>query len=176
METDGVRHWIHDYHPYRRGYNTEFQAIDRLILDLKDGKEFGIAWAVEELKRELRIFRTHGPLLVVVPPHDPARHTEQGIRQAAKRLVVARAWNGLAPGIDCLHRTRSVAKKAMGGSRDLAGELETVGVVNERILLGRYVLLLDDVTTSGTTLKAGTQILGDAGAREVVEIAIGRTV
>jgi len=48
-------------------------------------------------------------------------------------------------------------------------------VRNESVVKGRQVLLLDDVTTTGTSLKAGKYLIERAGAKIVALLALART-
>lgn len=66
-------------------------------------------------------------------------------------------------------------KKTSGGIRNRNTEIESLGMENENIVKGKQVLLLDDVTTSGTSLYAGKAILEKAGAKLVVLYALAIT-
>jgi len=66
-------------------------------------------------------------------------------------------------------------KKTFGGIRNLNSEIESLGIENENIVKGKQVLLLDDVTTSRTSLNAGKHILEKAGAKLVVMHALALT-
>ncbi len=48
-------------------------------------------------------------------------------------------------------------------------------VRNEGIVKGRQVLLMDDVTTTSTSLKAGRCVIEQAGAKLVALLALAKT-
>jgi len=48
-------------------------------------------------------------------------------------------------------------------------------VADETVVKGRQVLLLDDVTTTGTSLKAGKYLIERAGAEMVALLALAKT-
>ena len=64
----------------------------------------------------------------------------------------------------------------MGGERNLQKEIRSLTVRNENIIKGQQVLLMDDITTTGTSLKAGKIVLKRAGAKIVALLAIGKTI
>ena len=47
-------------------------------------------------------------------------------------------------------------------------------VLNERRVLGKKVLLIDDVATTGATLRACSKVLNDAGAKRVEAAVFAR--
>ncbi len=78
-------------------------------------------------------------------------------------------------GTSVIKRIKEMPKKTSGGIRDLSTEIESLKVENENIIKGKQVLLLDDVTTSGTSLIAGKHILEKVGAKIVVMHALALT-
>jgi len=59
--------------------------------------------------------------------------------------------------------------------RSLEEERDSLTIDNEEIIRCKQVLLLDDITTRGTSFKAARQKLMDAGATLVAAIALGQT-
>jgi predicted amidophosphoribosyltransferase len=113
-----------------------------------------------------------GTVLVPVPTH-PARARRRGYDQAQ---VLARALAGRSglPVTRCLRRTGSRARQLGAGraERLQAGRLELHchGPAPER------ATLVDDVHTTGATLRAAALALRAAGARDVVAITWARTL
>jgi hypothetical protein len=82
----------------------------------------------------------------------------------------------ISNGTDVLVRTKTVTPKHLGGIRgDINYEMESLYVQDADLIRGKEVLLLDDVTTSGASLKAGKELLLRAGAKLVVPFALGET-
>ena len=94
-----------------------------------------------------------------------------GIRTIARRLCT----HSTIDGTDVIIRISEIEKKATGGSRNLKLEIESLGIRNEEIVKGRHVLLLDDVTTTGTSLMAGKIQMLRAGAKTVALLALAET-
>jgi predicted amidophosphoribosyltransferase len=62
----------------------------------------------------------------------------------------------------------------MRGERNITKHLNSIEVINQHLIKGQIVILLDDVCTSGNTLAACTQLLMEAGAAEVKQHALLR--
>lgn len=73
-----------------------------------------------------------------------------------------------------LRRTETISKAAITGERDEDKNLETLEVASN--ISGKTVLLVDDVTTSGSSRRAAQQKLQEAGANIVFFLAIGQTL
>jgi len=96
------------------------------------------------------------------------------MRTIAKRLCEYSSQR--IDGTDVLLRVFEIPKKSMGGERNLQKEIRSLTVRNENIIKGQQVLLMDDITTTGTSLKAGKIVLKRAGAKIVALLAIGKTI
>ena len=110
--------------------------------------------------------------IVPVPLH-AVREREREFNQAA--LLAQRLASHLRlPVIQCLKRTQATLPQA-GFDRshrlkNLEGAFEIKGKVTE----GASLLLVDDVTTTGTTLNACAEVLMEAGAGEVCAVTVAR--
>lgn len=112
-----------------------------------------------------------GVAIAVVPSHDPAK-VSSGIRDIAQTLAKRKSR---IDATSCLVRHKRVNKKSDGGERSEEIDLKSISVVNEQLIAGKLVLLLDDVTTTGSSLAACRKLLLDAGAKAVQSFAIGKT-
>ena len=72
-------------------------------------------------------------------------------------------------------RKYTVPKKHDGGYRDIDKEIDSLSIQNEHIIKNKTVIVLDDITTSGVSMKAAINILEDAGAKKVYGFAIAKT-
>ena len=94
-----------------------------------------------------------------------------GIRTIAEKLCSS----PLIDGTNVITRSEEIEKKATGGSRNWTSEINSIAINDEGIINEKKILLLDDVTTSGTSLLAGKHILKKAGAKLVVMLALAKT-
>jgi ComF family protein len=133
---------------------------------------FGIAVA----RRWARV--GSGAEVVVPVPVHADRERQRGYDQAALIAVVAARELGL-PVVRALERRRAtIAQFELGRDRratNVAGAfaLRNGGSVRATVV-GRWVLLVDDVVTTGATLSAYATALRDAGAVAVSAIAVAR--
>ncbi|MBN2123035.1 MAG: ComF family protein [Deltaproteobacteria bacterium] len=115
------------------------------------------------------------PLVIPVPLH-PKRLRERGFNQS---LLLARpVKDALSADLDvfCLRRTRptrpQTGLKSHQRRRNLRGAF---GVVKKKAVKGRNVILVDDVSTTGTTLNECARVLKRAGADQVFGLVLAKT-
>jgi len=118
-----------------------------------------------------------GDLIVPVPIH-ASRARERGFDQAVLLATVAAQGLGL-PCAQILERSRATARQfdLDRGARagNVAGAFAVIGGAQRgRPLSGRWVVLVDDVVTTGSTLVACAQPLLDAGAVGVSGLTVAR--
>ncbi|HMI31193.1 MAG TPA: phosphoribosyltransferase family protein [Candidatus Limnocylindrales bacterium] len=109
-------------------------------------------------------------VLVSVPLH-PARRAWRGYDQA---LLLARdaseRWG--IPVVEALVRTRDHEPQArLDPDRRRINVSGAFRVARPRVVLGRPVLLVDDVVTTGSTLIAAAEALDQAGAAWILSLA-----
>lgn len=169
------------YYPkYGRQYR-DMDEVSSMVLDIKkdereldprSGEYYYYKKAINYFTDQLRsiLSDTQEYVICVIPTHAVGT-APSGIRTIAKRLCS----RPIIDGTEVLSRTFEIPKKAIGGSRDLQKEIESITVRNESIVKDRQVLLMDDVTTTGTSLKAGRCVIERAGAKIVALLALAKT-
>jgi len=111
--------------------------------------------------------------LARVPSHAPGKQLT-GIRVVAEEIVARE--DGRVDATACLERIYKIAKKSTGGDRSLEVDLNSIRVSEPELIKEKKVLVIDDVTTSGNSLRACRELLLQAGAKRVKMLALGKTV
>ena len=117
-----------------------------------------------------------GDLLVPVPVH-ASRARVRGYDQAVLLARAASAHLGL-PWRAALRRARSTTPQFELGRRErlrnVAGAFETADGAEAAAVPGRWIVLVDDVITTGSTLVACAEALHAAGAAAVSGLTVAR--
>jgi ComF family protein len=136
-----------------------------------------LARAIENLEAE-----AGRDLLVVAVPLFPSKERERGYNQAVlisdaalRELRKSRpAWR-LAAAHDVIRRVKNTRSQfeltPNGRRRNLKGAFEVAGGSQ---LMGREVLLVDDIYTTGATARACSRVLRRAGASKVWVATVSR--
>lgn len=107
-------------------------------------------------------------VVVSVPLH-PQKRRRRGLDQAAVLAELVARRLGLAPVVGAMTRVRPTL--AQGDVRVTSRERNVAGAFRVRrplAVTGRVVVLVDDVTTSGSTARECARVLSAAGAKKVV--------
>lgn len=160
------------YHRYwldreRTLKNDTFNAYSAKILELKKGKENAVHYFFDILDREI-----NPDVTICVVPSSDAEKTESGMTKLGQKL----AANGRMDKVFYLIRERTIKKLADGGVRSKVVHLSSIKVNEKMSIEGDYVLLIDDVTTTGNSLYACRDILLKNGAKKVEMLALGKAV
>ncbi|RMG15535.1 MAG: ComF family protein [Planctomycetota bacterium] len=145
----------------------KYRRRDRLGVAL--GRALGRRWRAREPDAAA------SPTLWVVPvPLHPFRRWRRGYNQA-EEIAVGVAESLGRPWVDALRRRRSTpplfALEREARERTMAGAFAPRG---GRSLVGRTVALVDDIRTSGATLREAAAALHAAGAARVHALVVAR--
>ncbi len=149
--------------------------LDGVILALKFRRlDYLGRHLAEELAAALGAALQSADLLVPVPLHW-TRRVARGFDQSERIATPLGARLGV-PVVPALRRKRPTRAQARLGraarQTNLGGAFR---VVRAPEIAGRRVLLVDDVATTGATLRAASAALYDAGADEVAAVTVART-
>ncbi|WP_153145583.1 ComF family protein [Dechloromonas sp. H13] len=144
-------------------FRYEF-PVDRLIQALKYGHQLPLAnWFGQGLSE--KIVATEHDLLLPLPLH-PSRLASRGFNQAVEIARTISRLRNIPISVDHLTRIRATSPQAAlplkERPRNVRGAFECSADLG-----GRRVLLVDDVMTSGSTLRECARILKMHGAAEV---------
>jgi predicted amidophosphoribosyltransferase len=162
-------------------HHPKFDSFSRTILNIKYRHATDPAsteWKQESKQRAIKYFYERlNPLIAsdvvitVVPSHK--HYTElSGVQELAKKLIENNRING----INCLIRFKDIQKQAHGGVRSIEQHLQTIKVQQPDLISGKEVLLMDDVVTTGCSLRACKQLLMEKGALRVKCVSLAKTV
>jgi predicted amidophosphoribosyltransferase len=163
---DGVM-FLGDY--WRNDRRADSDTFSKQILQLKKRNENAIGEFLNMLgSAALPEFDA----IACVPTHrfDPQ---DSGVRELGQRLALRL---GAIDATRCLFRTVNVPKNAYGANRRDYIHLESIVVRDSNLIADKNVLLLDDVLTTGSSMRACRWLLSEAGAQEVKPLALARTV
>ncbi|MER2539738.1 MAG: ComF family protein [Azonexus sp.] len=151
-------------------FRYEF-PVDRIIHAFKYGHQLAVAqWAAEIMVKQLA--NNSYDLLIPMPLH-PDRLRERGFNQSAEIARVIACETKQTLNIDALIRNRATPPQAelpmKERTRNVRGAFEC-GVD----LSGKRVLLIDDVMTTGATLREASRILKLHGATYIDVASLAR--
>jgi hypoxanthine-guanine phosphoribosyltransferase len=109
--------------------------------------------------------------ILVVPPHQSGKHNS-GIQVLSQEIAYKK---NLIDATSCLIRHKTIDNLSLGGNRSLETHLQSIKIVNSEVLKGNKLLLIDDVSTTGNSLKACQRLLESAGANSVKSFVLGKT-
>lgn len=160
---------VGDYKPYRNldgGVNPDFDDFSSQILALKRGEQS----AIEYFQKKIEPVINTGITIVTIPSSDPDKK-DSGTIKLAKKLCE----NDRVDGTEVLIRTNKIEKLAEGGNRDKSVHLESIEVRNTELIVGKYVLLIDDVSTTFNSINACKKLLNTYIPRKIETLVLGIT-
>lgn len=155
------------------------EASRRPVLDLKraarrDGLSVMASWMVQAGGDLLE----DADILIPVPLHY-LRLVSRGYNQAGWLASAVAKRSGVPVRVDILKRVKATPSQGGKSRRARARNVAGAFAVPERkrgAIDGKCVLLVDDVLTTGATLRGCARILRRAGAREVNVLTLARVV
>lgn len=159
---------IDDYHK-KSDNNSCFVQASKRINKLRNMDLEAIRYYYDEINE---IIDVNIRFVVCVMPSSQMGLQPSGIRIVATKLCK----NGkVINGTDVLYRNKTLPKKHLGETKDSKKEKASITVRNRHLIENKQILLLDDVTITGTSLNVGKQILLDNGAYIVAKVALANT-
>ncbi|WP_330203597.1 hypothetical protein [Cyanobacterium sp. Dongsha4] len=163
---------IGTYHPYRRGNNPNFDHWSQQILNLKKSRGEAIRFfknqVINYIENELNYDIS---IITYVPSHEAHKTSKSGIAIVAE--IVAVQCDLLF--VDCLQRVRTIDKLSYGGCRDITVHMNSIEVVKKELIYNKNILVLDDVSTTGNSLKACAILLNNTGVNNVFCLSLAQT-
>ena len=156
--------------------------LARAIRAFKYGRRIELAGVLGWVAREMNwpaSFPEKFDLIVPVPLH-PSRIRSRGFNQSAliAQTMTARGWagQGILDG-EALIRTRKTRPQVELGGRDRQENVKGAFALKEPGKVeGRTILLVDDVVTTGATVRECARALKKAGAKRVFVRSVARAV
>ncbi|MDO5480856.1 MAG: phosphoribosyltransferase family protein [Candidatus Saccharibacteria bacterium] len=149
---------------YAAGYREG--VLRKMVVEYKYSARRAYAGVLAEILAEA-IPDFSGENVVVVPMPTISRHIrERGFDHTyrlAKKLASRRGWEFL-PVIKRVNRTTQVGQNEEVRERQAAEAYRIFGEVSD----DKTYLLLDDIWTTGATMRSGAEVLVEKGARRVV--------
>lgn len=165
--------------PWRRGRATLLYKDNgrKLVLALKHGdRQDVVRPAATWMARAAQPLLVDGMLIAPIPLHW-TRLLKRRFNQSALLARGLSAETGLAHCPDLLirpHRTRSLGGLDHDARFSTLTNAIEVHPKRRHRLVGRSILLIDDVMTSGATLGAATEVCMSAGAKDVSILTLAR--
>lgn len=149
-------------------------AIARSITRFKYEGRSDLARPLSALLRRVAPLVREARIEVVIPvPLHPLRLAERGYNQAALLAGPLAQDLGASFAPLGLRRTRDTAQQATLARAERLTNVEGVFAVRDRRAIeGRRVLLVDDVRTTGATLRECKRVIATSGARHVAAVVL----
>lgn len=166
------------YVPEKRG-GEESRATDAMILRLKSRGDFADFFA-GELAREIgRLFEKCGEdpagWTVSYCPRSPEKFMETGFDQGEELAARLAKRLGCASKSLFVRSSRSAEQKSLGAEERRRNAEDALSLRRSALTPGMKVLLVDDIVTTGSTIRAAADLLYEGGAEAVFPAAIART-
>lgn len=151
-------------------------TLKELIHHFKFGHNLGLLSILGDLTHQAWIKHDlpRPDLLLPVPLH-PARLQQRGFNQSAELARILSRQINVPLNTKVLHKIRNTAPQSSLGRAERLRNVHDAFQVRTS-LAGLRVVLLDDVLTTGSTLRACAKVCKDAGAAQVDVLVLGRAL
>lgn len=164
------------YQPYKSGNNDKFDDFSKKILDFKRKHLSVITYFHDRLVTEII---PPGNYAICIAPSSSMTPVVNGkyTHQSAVALLCERLCKTLNAinASSSLIRTEDKVKSHLGGSKNIEDHLKTLKLSSDEFIKGRDVILLDDVLTTGHTIKSCYQTLVTGNPNRIAIVVLAYT-
>ena len=171
VEDAGTYFWFMRLYIPKKGSEKQ-HANDPISLSLLDFKNPKDLYTKHRFLGMLKKRLGNGFAIVTVPSSTVGK--ESPFSAIIPDLVKS---NHLIDASSCLVRIRSIKPAHEGGTRDIQTHLDSIRLDHPEMVQGKNVLLIDDIKTTGNSLRACEKILREQGkAKSVLKFTLGKAV
>lgn len=161
--------YVHEYFPSRmQPYHSNHRGTQAVLAIKGDRAPPATIAAYAEV---IASIVPAGATICRVPGHLP-KPTATGL----DRIITLLGSMGYKARPDLIRRTKDIPSVAGGGKRDLDMQLDSMAAGSLSPGERRFVVILDDVMTSGSSMGAAYDHVETAGAERVEGLALAHTV
>jgi hypoxanthine phosphoribosyltransferase len=166
-------YYLRNYHPFRLlgEENHFFDDWSKKLLELKNKTPNLVDFWCGEIEQHLN----NESFAIAVVPSSSSENKISGIHLVAQKIAKSRQIT-ITDASSCLIRYRSIEKLASGGSRELTVHANSIELINCHLIKDKNIFLLDDISTTGNSLRACKELLMKAGASKIKCVALGKAV
>ena len=149
--------------------NPNFSPIDGAILDLKKNNFKAIELFYNKLIDIFDSFDDLNNIYFSAIPSHTANDNISSIHIIAKKLADHYNKDDYS---EVLQRYKNIPRLSDGGFRNIGVHISSIRINPRLNIKGKNFFLLDDITTSGSSMAAGSQILKIGGANKITCLAL----
>ena len=159
--------YLNNYFPNRDWQNHRDSEFSGRIIGLKGNQIEDLQWYADKLSSVLS-----GNFVAVAVPS-----SQKGKKSPMSDLVdLLSAKHHITNASSCLRRVKSIKKLARGNNRDVSVHLGSISIESPELLDGKNILLLDDIISTGNSLRACEQIIRKySNPSTILKFALGKT-
>ena len=126
---------------------------------------------LERVKKQIDL----SDLILIPAPLHRIKFNQRGYNQSELIAAGLAKYLNAESANDCLFKIKSTKDQAsLKEGKRLENLKNSFLCIKPWLITGKRVLLIDDVYTTGTTMNECAKVLKEAGAREIVGLAIAR--
>ena len=146
------------------------------IIDLKNKYVYAINYYYDLTLKWLKNnnYLNEYVMIAVMPSHISNKENISGTAYIAKKIIEN---SNIQNGINLILRKKTINKKSTSMYRPtIKQDIESLELNNSINIQDKIIVVLDDVTTHGDSFRAAAYHLYMNGARQVISLAMGKTV